>query len=57
VAQTLRDLELSERPFLTRYYLQRSGILPAGEVVERGVRPLEGYRGTDREGEHEVEYV
>lgn len=57
VAQSLRDLGLSNRPFMSRYYLERSGILPKGEVIERRVRPLDGYRGRDREGRHWVSYT
>ena len=56
LADTLRRLRVGPRPFLTRYYVERAGILPAGEVVERGVRPLEGWRGEDREGAHTVVY-
>ena len=51
VARGIADLGLAKRPFLARYYLDRSGVLPAGEVVEEGVRPLEGYYGRDRQGE------
>jgi hypothetical protein len=57
VAQSIRDLGLSERPFLSRYYLERSGILPSGVVIEKGVKPLDGHFGTDREGMHTVEYT
>jgi hypothetical protein len=56
VAQSLKDLDLSPRPLLKRYYVERSGILPAGVVVERGVRPLDGYQGTLEEAEHTVTY-
>ena len=55
VAESVGALDLSGRPMLSRYYLERSAILPAGEVIERGVRPLDGYRGTDRVGEHVVQ--
>jgi hypothetical protein len=57
MARSVRELGLSKKPLLTRYYVERGAILPAGEVVEEGVRPLEGYYGTDREGEHTVDYV
>ncbi len=56
VAESIRTLGISERPFMSRSYLQRSGILPAGDIVERNVRPLDGYHGTDRVGLHEVSY-
>lgn len=57
VAEGIKALELSENPLQTRYYLERSGILPAGEIVEQGVRPMEGYYGKDRAGKHTVSYL
>jgi len=56
VADTIRELEPSPRPLLSRYYVERSAILPEGEVVEEGVQPLEGHRGRDGDGRHEVRY-
>ena len=49
VATSIRDLGIDPRPVMTRSYLDRSAILPEGEVVERGVRPLGGYLGADRD--------
>jgi hypothetical protein len=57
VAQSIRDMGLSAKPIQSRYYVERSGILPSGEVIESGVRPLEGYYGKDRQGEHTIDYV
>jgi hypothetical protein len=57
VAQSIKELGISPKPILTRAYLYRSAILPAGEVVEEGVNPLEGYKGTDRKGRHTVRYL
>lgn len=57
VAQTIRDLEISEKPFLSRYYIERSAILPAGEIIEKDVAPFEGYAGEDREGIHDTVYL
>jgi hypothetical protein len=57
VAQSIRDLDLSPEPLLKRYFVERSAILPAGVVVERGVRPLDGYRGAHDEAEHTVAYL
>jgi len=37
-----------------RVYLHRPAILPAGEVVEEDVAPLDGHRGRDRTGILEV---
>jgi len=49
VATSIRELGIDFRPVMTRSYLDRSAILPEGEVVEQGVRPLEGYLGAERE--------
>ena len=49
VAQSIRALDVDTRPLFTRYFLERSAILPDGEIVERGVRPLDGFLGTRRE--------
>jgi hypothetical protein len=57
VSETIHALGLSERPFASRYYLERSGILPAGRIIERGVRPLEGYTNKKRKGKHTVVYT
>jgi len=56
IAGPLKDLGLSKKPFISRYYLERSGILPKGVVIEENVREMDGYRGTDRKGEHTVVY-
>ena len=56
VSASIRELGLADRPLMSRYYVERSGILPSGVVVEKGVRSLEGYHGRDREGEHAVIY-
>jgi hypothetical protein len=57
VADSIRALGLSERPFLTRHYLERAAILPEGEVVEEGVRALDGFHGGEQEGELTVAYL
>jgi hypothetical protein len=57
VATTIADLGLAKRPLMTRYYIERSAILPDGEVIEEGVRPLDGFRGSDREGTLEIDYT
>jgi len=57
VAESFRRLGLGRSPLLSRYYLERSAMLPAGEVIETGVRPLDGYIGKDREGIHEIRYL
>jgi hypothetical protein len=57
VADSIKRLGLGPRPLLTRYYVERSAILPVGEVIEEKVRPMEGYQGREREGRHRVEYL
>jgi len=57
LARSVQALDLSPRPLLKRYYIERSAILPAGQIVERGVRPLDGLFGRDREGELSVTYL
>lgn len=56
IAAPIRELGLSAKPFMSRYYLERSGILPEGKVIEDNVRNMDGYRGVDRNGEHTVVY-
>jgi hypothetical protein len=56
-AETIRALGIGERPIQSRYYVERSGILPAGEVIESGVAALDGWRGADREGQHTTVYI
>lgn len=58
VAGALGGLGIDPRPILTRYYVERSAILPAGEIVERDVRPMDGYQGEERErGELRASYL
>jgi hypothetical protein len=56
VAESIRSLGISSRPFMSVYYPERSGILPSGTVIEKGVRPLDGHRGEDRKAVHSIEY-
>lgn len=57
VAATITALGIAGRPFMACYYTERAAILPKGEIVEEGVRPLDGYRGKDRRARHTVEYT
>lgn len=57
VADTIRALEPGKRPIQSRFYVERSSILPRGEVVAQEVEPMEGFRGEDREGALEVTYL
>jgi hypothetical protein len=57
VAQSIADLELSKAPFMSIYFPERAGILPAGKVIEENVTPFEGYLGQDQTAEHTVKYI
>ena len=57
VSESIRGMGLSKKPMISKYYVERAGILPAGEVIETNARPLEGYYGADLEGEHTVSYM
>jgi hypothetical protein len=56
VAREIGALDLAPRPFMSRYYVERAGMLPAGIVVEQQVRPRDGYRGAEGESAHRVRY-
>jgi hypothetical protein len=49
IADQLRSLGVSNTAILTRNFLTRSGILPAGEPVGPADRPYAGHIGVDRE--------
>lgn len=51
VAMSLRSLGIAPQPVMTRYFTDRCAILPEGEVVETGVRPLDGYLGSNLDGD------
>jgi len=57
VAEGLKQLDLSPDPVQSRYYVDRSLILPSGRVIEENVKPLEGYYGKDREAKHAISYL
>ncbi len=57
MADTFRSLGPSARPLFSRYYLERHAILPAGEIVEKDVRPLDGHLGENRQGLHLTKYM
>lgn len=57
VAESITSLDISDKPFISFYYTERSAVLPAGEVVEENVRPFEGYLGSDREAALKVFYT
>jgi hypothetical protein len=49
IADELRALDISTTAVITKNYLSRSSILPAGEPVGPAERPHVGHLGTDRE--------
>jgi hypothetical protein len=57
VADTVRGLGISDKPFMSMYYTERSAILPSGEVLESEVRPFEGFLGESRVGIHQTFYT
>ncbi len=57
VAESIKELDISKEPFMSFYYTERSGVLPSGEIVEKGVRPFEGYIGETREAIHDTFYT
>ena len=57
MAQSVRDLGISAKPFMAAFYPERAAILPSGDVIENDVMPFEGYPGKDREAKHTVEYT
>ncbi len=56
VAESIRSLGISSRPFMSVYFPERAGILPTGTIIEKGVRPLDGHLGEDRKAVHSIEY-
>ncbi len=56
MAESIRRLNISSRPFMSIYYPERSAILPPGKVIEKKVRPLGGHLGVDRKAVHSIEY-
>lgn len=56
VAESIRSLGISSRPFMSVYYPERAAILPSGTVIEKGVSPMEGHLGEDRKALHSIEH-
>lgn len=57
MSQSIKELSISDHPFMGAYYSERAAILPAGEQIEANVGQFEGYIGKNREGKHTVEYL
>ena len=56
IAESVKSLDLSRKPFMSVYFPERSVILPLGNVIEANVSPFDGYRGKTREARHKMEY-
>ena len=56
MAQSIKELGISPKPFMSVYYPERSVILPSGTVIEQRVRPLNGYIGEVYDATHSIEY-
>jgi hypothetical protein len=56
IAESVKALGISSKPFMSAYFPERSVILPLGNVVETNVLPFDGYLGKTREARHTIEY-
>ncbi len=56
VAESVKALGISSRPFMSAYFPERSVILPLGDVIETDVALFGGYMGKNREAKHTIEY-
>jgi hypothetical protein len=57
MAQSVKALDISSKPFMAAYYPEHVGILPQGVVIEDNVKPFDGYLGKNRDANHAVEYI
>ena len=58
VSETIKELQLGKNPIMVRYYIDRWGILPEGDIVGKSEKRYNGYIGKEREkGEHKVSYI
>lgn len=57
MARSIQALDISEKPFMQSYYTERAAILPSGEIIERNVKPFEGYIGLNRQAKYSCEYT
>ncbi len=57
MAESIKNLDIAKKPFMSMYYTERSGVLPSGTVMETGVSAFDGYIGETREAVHETYYT
>ena len=46
MAESIKELDISEKPFMSFYYPDRAAILPSGRVIDNKVKSFEGYIGS-----------
>jgi hypothetical protein len=56
IAESVKSLGLSRKPFMSVYFPEHSVILPLGSIIEKNVSPFNGYEGKTREAKHTIEY-
>lgn len=56
IAESVKALGVSRKPFMSVYFPERSAILPLGNIIETDVAPFDGYIGKTREAKHSIEY-
>lgn len=56
VAESIKELGISRKPFMSVYYPERVAILPSGSIIEKGVRPLNGHIGEIYDATHSIDY-
>lgn len=57
MAQSVKELGISSKPFMASYYPEHASILPRGVVIEDNVKSFEGYLGKDRDANHTIEHT
>jgi len=57
MAESIKQLDISEYPFMSIYYPERAAILPSGEIIETNVQKFDGYMGKDRIATHTFSYM
>jgi len=56
MAESIKALDISDRPFMSFYFPERAAILPSGEIIDSNVKTFEGYMGETRIAEHTIDY-
>jgi len=56
VADSVKQLGISAKPFMSVYYPERATVLPSGTVIDEGVKALDGHIGSVFDADHSIEY-